>query len=77
MSQQQQHQHQHPQQQQMHMQGIQQGMNPGRGPGAVGASPLYPPPAFQNHFKQLGKLTRFLIPSPSPSIELCRPRFIP
>jgi hypothetical protein len=47
------------------------------GVGVPGTTAFYPTPAFQNHLEQLGKLTRFLVPSLPRVIELCRPRFIP
>lgn len=41
-------------------------------PGVPGTTAqFYPTPSFQNHIEQLGKLTRFLSPLPSPLIELC------
>lgn len=41
-------------------------------PGVPGTTAqFYPTPSFQNHIEQLGKLTRFLYPLPTPLIELC------
>lgn len=60
---------------QLQMPGLQPGANHVRGSVAGNPAPFYPTPSFQNHIEQLGKLARFIFPSPAPLIELCRPRF--
>jgi hypothetical protein len=58
-------------QRQMQMPPLQQGSVHQRGGVQGGTAPFYPTPSFQNHIEQLGKLTRFLSPFPTPFIELC------
>jgi hypothetical protein len=49
---------------QMHMAALQHQANRVRAGVGRSPAPFYPTPSFQNHIEQLGKLTRFLLPSP-------------
>jgi hypothetical protein len=60
-----------PGQRQMQMAALQQGATHTRGVVPGTAPSFYQTPSYQNHIEQLGKLTRFLFPLPTPLIELC------